>query len=150
MWKTCNGTASAVMTNQCARTIANDYPIIGRSIEHIVTDAPAMAGLEVCGWHIVLDGDGDDVAAQRCRRRRRRLGADMARRVFTGRRVCHRADICDRKQEGEKKCVRGLLRLVPSRGGDGTGGRRKRRTKQVRRREGQVAKRTEAAIFTRA
>jgi len=79
----------------------------------------------------------------------------MARRVLAGRRVRYRADICDRKQEGEKKCVRRLLCLVPSRGGDDMGERWKRKSggkagSRVWKRKGWVAKRAEATIFTRA
>lgn len=56
----------------------------------------------------------------------------MARRVLAGRRVRHRADICDKKQEGEKKSAsggcfasfhraEGMIREEGGRGGGGGG-----------------------------
>lgn len=68
------------------------------------THAPGMAGLEICGWHIVLDGDGDVVVAQCCWRCRWRLRADMTCWVLARRRVCHRADIWEQRKKSASGC----------------------------------------------
>lgn len=99
-----------------------------------------------------MDGDGDDVATQCCRRRRRRLGADMACRVLAGRRVRHRADICDRKQEGEKKCsLEGCFAsfyraegMIREKGGRGEGGGKA--GSRVWKRKGRVANNIYACV----